>query len=172
MASKDSYISFLEEAVAKHPNAPADKIVDWNGKGKLPTTTDAGIDKLIAKITKGDKPTDKGIQEAAKKDADDSPLSILENELNEAEEEAPIEEPAEGKETKETPEKEEKIEESIKFTDQESDILSRLIKEMNALDDIEGQDDLLDEEIGEEVMEPDEPIEPVEDYELDDLDVE
>jgi len=161
MVKKDSYISFLEEAVTKHPNAPCDGIVSWDGKGKLPTTTDSGIDDLVAKITKGDSPTDKGIQEDTKKESGKSPLSILENELNEAEEEASEEEKNTEPTEKETPEGED-IEESIKFTDQESDILTRLISEMNNLDDVGEQDELMDEE---EVGEPEE------DYELDDLDV-
>lgn len=164
------YINMLEEAVTVHANAPANPIVKWEGKGDLPTTMDAeDINYLVDKIVKGDGITDKFIgSPSAKKsgvnvkegegETKKSPLSILEKELNEADEL--------DKKTKKETDIESDLSEDLDFTDQESDILSRLITEMGDLEaNFAAQDDdLLDTDIGGEDV-----LAPGEDYELDDI---
>lgn len=163
------YINLLEEAVTMHSSAPANPIVNWQGKGDLPTTMDADeIDYLVKKIVKGDGVTDKAIVSpnskdsgvSVKEDTEDAgkaPLSILENELDKSTENLD--------ENTNTDKDDINITEDLDFTDQESDILSRLITEMGEMEATFSQDndDLLDtEEI--------DTLTPSEDYELDDLD--
>lgn len=157
------YVNLLETAVGSHPNAPCEDIVNWRGPGDLKTYED--LDDLVDKITKDEKDTTAAVQEEGKvednKDkTNESPLSILENEVNSADEDnTDVEDP---------------ISEAVKFTDQESEILNRLINEMNALDTDDMNDDLMD--IPDEDMSPlesdEEDLElgvPQEEYELEDL---
>jgi len=170
------YINLLEEAETTHANDPANPIVNWNGKGELPVTMDAeDINYLVDKIVKGDGIEDKAIGSPSAKfsgvrvkegEAKKSPLSILETELNEAD---AIDKKT-GEKTNTTiggKASDIGISEDLDFTDQESDILSRLITEMGDLEAnfISNDDDLIDTDIGDENV-----ITPDEDYELDDLD--
>jgi len=151
MDSKE-YVNLLESAVSSHPNAPCEKIVNWTGPGDLKTHEE--LDDLVDKITKDEKDTKAAVQEDVE-DGKESPLSILENELDKADNVDDL--------TLET----------VKFTDQESEILNRLITEMDALDSddmdtfIDNDDnDFEDEETDEEDLDLGVPQE---DYELDDL---
>lgn len=164
------YINLLEEAVTVHANAPANPIVKWSGKGDLPVTMDAeDINYLVDKIVKGDGLTDTAIgSPSAKKsgvsvkegETSKSPLSILEKELNEADD---IDKNLDVK----TDIKETDISEDLEFTNQESDILSRLINEMGELEAnfTSQDDDLIDTDIN-----TDDVIAPGDEYEIDDLD--
>jgi len=156
MDSKE-YVNLLESAVSSHPNAPCEKIVNWNGSGDLNTHEE--LDDLVDKITKDEKDTKAAVQEDVE-DGKESPLSILENELDKAEN------------------VDNTTLESVKFTDQESEILNRLITEMDALDSDDGDDidDFIDNDDFENDMtgeeSDDEDLDlgvPQEDYELDDL---
>jgi len=162
MDSKE-YVNLLEAAVSSHPNAPCEDIVNWKGPGDLKTHED--LNDLVDKITKDEKDTKAAVQEDAKgkpSDTDEeSPLSILESDLDKAEED--------------TETVGDIVSETINFTDQESEILNRLITEMDALDVDNLGDDLLD--TVPEVPEAPESAEaedlelgvPQEDYELEDL---
>ena len=151
MDSKE-YVNLLESAVSSHPNAPCEKIVNWNGSGDLKTHED--LDELVDKITKDEKDTKAAVQEDVEDEG--SPLSILENELDKAEN------------------VDDMTLENVKFTDQESEILNRLITEMDALDS-DDIGDFIDDDLGDEI--PGEELDdedldlgvPQEDYELDDL---
>ena len=169
MTNKE-YINMLEEAVTVHANAPVNPIVKWEGKGELPTTMDSeDINYLVDKIVKGDGVTDKfiGSPSATKSgvsvkegETKKSPLSILEKELNEAD--------VLDKQTKKEPDVEADLTEDMDFTNQESNILSRLITEMGELEaNFSTQDDDLldtDDVGGDDVL-----ATPGEDYELDDI---
>lgn len=175
------YINLLEEAVTMHANAPANKVLKWEGNGDLPVTMDADeINYLVDKIVKGDGLTDKAIGSPSAKNSgvsvkegeedNKSPLSILENEL----EELGVKDLSKGVKI-EDKEKEEAalkgatkkdISEDLDFTDQESDILSRLITEMGEMEanfSPQVNDEFLDTEID------DETIAPGEEYEMDEL---
>jgi len=102
MDSKE-YVNLLESAVSSHPNAPCEKIVDWKGSGDLKTHEE--LDDLVDKITKDEKDTKAAVQEDVE-DGNESPLSILENELDKAED------------------VDNTTLETVKFTDQESEILN------------------------------------------------
>jgi len=155
------YVNLLEAAVGTHPNAPCEKIINWKGTGDLPTDED--INDLVDKITKDEKDTSAAVQEDVKneKSSEDSPLSILENDLDKTEED--------------TENFEDTISETAKFTDQENEIVNRLITEMNALDSEYMDDDILDNMPENPYEEQEEDLEdldlgvPQEDYELDDL---
>jgi len=155
------YVNLLEAAVSSHPNAPCEKIVNWKGAGDLKTHED--LDDLVDKITKDEKDTKAAVQEDTEGEPSEkeSPLSILESELDKAEEDAG--------------DIDDVVSETVKFTDQESEILNRLITEMDALDAEDLDNSLMDvvpEE--EELSEPVEDLElgvPQEEYELEDLGV-
>lgn len=164
MDSKE-YVNLLEAAVSSHPNAPCENIVNWKGPGDLKTHED--LDDLVDKITKDEKDTKAAVQEDVEGEPSDndkdSPLSILESELDKTEED--------------TETTDDIVSETVKFTDQESEILNRLITEMDALDAEDLGDDLLDT-VPEAPPEPEsidvEDLElgvPQEDYELEDLGV-
>lgn len=159
MDSKE-YVNLLEAAVSTHPNAPCEKIVNWKGNGDLPTDED--LNDLVDKITKDEKDTNAAVQEDTKEvSKDDSPLSILENELDKVDED--------------TNKLEDDLLENVKFTEQESEIINRLITEMNAFDSGMGEDELMGEPYEEEPYEElgsEEDLDlgvPQEDYELEDL---
>ena len=165
MDSKE-YVNLLEEAVSSHPNAPCEKIVDWKGVGDLKTHED--LDDLVDKITKDEKDTTAAVQEdvvEGEKSKKESPLSILESELDKAEESDPEN-------------ADDIVSETTKFTDQESEVLNRLITEMDALDAEDLGDELLDTVPESEELEPAvgevEDLDlgvPQEEYELEDLGV-
>lgn len=153
MDSKE-YVNLLEAAVSSHPNAPCEKIVNWNGSGDLKTHED--LDDLVDKITKDEKDTTAAVQEDV--DKKDSPLSILENELDNADEDLG--------------DVDDTISETVKFTDQESEILNRLMTEMDALDSDDLENDFLDNDMDMTDIEDTEDLDlgvPQDDYELDDL---
>jgi len=163
MDSKE-YVNLLETAVSSHPNSPCEKIVNWEGKGDLKTHDD--LSDLVDKITKDEKSTTAAVQEDidVEDKKKDSPLSILENELDNVDAEVDDDNDI--------------VSETVKFTDQESEILNRLITEMDALDAEDIGDDLLDTvpdsgELPPPVADSEELDLGVsqEDYELDDLGV-
>jgi len=129
------YVSLLEASVSTY-DSRADKVIDWTGKGDLPTHDD--LDDLVDKITTDKKDTKHAVQEESepkKKDEKESPLSILENELENA------------NETDDLDKLEENLGDAVTFTEQENEILNRLISEMDAMDLDPIGDELLDDEL-------------------------
>lgn len=153
MSNDKDYIKFLEESVAVQKyKAPCDKIVNWKGEGKLNSSLDGDIDYLVKKITKGDKPEDKAIQSESKTGSD-SPLSILEKELDEADEELDAKDIEKDMEADKDIAEEgcKGIDETIDLSNVESDILSRLISEMDAMDSFEDED-MIDTGMGDDYV--------------------
>ena len=148
------YVKFLESAVSatQHQGAPVEKILDWDGKGALPETLDSDeLDAIVKRITKEDvddadpKETMKAYGDEMPDDDDD----VTEREEDEEEGtpemddlgESPLEMLGDISET--SNEEVDALLAETSFTDQESDVLKRLVQEMDAMD--YGDDDVYDD---------------------------
>ena len=120
MDHKD-YVSLLEQSVRTHTTAPANKIVGWDGKGPLPKTMP---DDDLSKITKRIMGIGAGMEADAAggkgKLKEDSPLSVLEGETYNKELDGILDG---------------NLEEDVSFDEKESEVVKRLISEMDAFDD-------------------------------------
>jgi len=134
-----SYINFLEESISmqRHPDPPCEDIVSWRGEGSLKTYKDTDIDYLVKKINKGDGIQDKAITSDP---ADVAPISVLENELDN-EEDNDQDDSADDLDVENECSK---VKESVDLSEIESDVLSRLISEMDAMDEKDDDDEMLD----------------------------
>lgn len=143
----NDYVSLLEQSLVVHPGAPAQPIRDWDGKGDLPTTMGhQDLGDIVKLITgEADDPErdakQAGINEGKGKPKSRTPLSMLENEILKSANESPD---LLGEEL--TPENDfgedehtDGIEEVVRFETKESDILARLIREMDEMDSIGGE---------------------------------
>lgn len=175
--SHKEYLSLLQESINVQVNSPANQIVSWKGDGNLPTELEnSDIDELVNKIVKGDGIEDLAIDAPNKKPVKESvtkksPLSILETDLDTAINEDETDMNEENTKEKNTGENlditDEELYEGVSFTEQESDILTRLINEM---DEFENDTfDYQDKDVNYDEDEPNEPLEPENEYELEDL---
>ncbi|MEA3254115.1 MAG: hypothetical protein U9Q17_04105 [Chloroflexota bacterium] len=142
---KKTYVSLLEQAVDTTNFAPSNvsDIISYRGKGELKTSIqDKEIDDLVDKITNDDEDEDEDDLVTENDDIFDSPLSLLEKEANENDEDED--------EDDEDLEDIEKLKEDVGFSDNESDILKRLIQEMEAVEtedeELINDDELMDED--------------------------
>lgn len=152
--SDKDYVNFLEQSAISsfQKGSPALPIRQWTGDGALPHTLhDPDLDKLVDKIAGGRKEGDadrESIEAGTTKEtvSEGSPISMLEEELAgsiEDEEEwdddadadlGIIDEDEYDDDDADLPDNE-TLGEDVSLHEKESDILSRLISEMNSLDE-------------------------------------
>ncbi|MCK5015543.1 MAG: hypothetical protein KAS32_00565 [Candidatus Peribacteraceae bacterium] len=141
------YVKFLESAVStqQHQNAPVSKILDWEGKGALPETLDSEeLDAIVKRITKEDTDvSDADPKETAKAYGDEMPDDDDDVMDKDGKEEEGSPEMADLGEsplslmddiTSTTNEDVDALLAETSFTDHESDLLKRLVLEMDAMD--------------------------------------